>query len=136
MRDEEFKNKLSQVSDWYIPTDIDKVPKNNKRILAKLDQGLSLDTSDGSNTTYPPTIARIKTQGCQCQDCGKWCEQGRKVESRKYLTNMVHWRNRCVTCNRWQHPDTKEFNLTPSSSASYYNHWVQRQIRGQKCDQD
>lgn len=122
MRDEDFKRKLTEVSEWYIPDDITNTPKGKRRIRKELEKfKLSQETNTPTvNDTNPPKIVSIKTQGLVCEDCEKFCEDGRIVHKKKYTTGQTHWRVRCVTCNRWQNPDTKQFNMTASSSMKFY----------------
>ena len=129
MRDDIFKQKLNEVAECYVDKDYNIDYELRKKIKRGTVQSNEMDQIDGAHRTYPLTVKQLKIQGCHCEDCGNWCENGRKTEKKLYKTGKTHWRTRCVTCRRWQHPDSGEFTLTPATSAVYYNQWVQRQIK-------
>lgn len=153
MDEQEFRRKLSEVAEWQIPDVLEKSTKliikekpnydDNLDMDQELDQPCEGDQDDCDdsdehgetsgirryqkrtyeNRSLPPVITRLKIQSCTCEDCGKFCENGRQKEKKYYNENKAipnHWRTHCVTCNRWRHPITGEFTLTPYNISSVY----------------
>lgn len=115
MRDEDFKQKLSEVSEWEIPLTLDsstvgKYVRKNKE---------PTEQQDVINPTYPPKIKKLKTKSVECQDCHKVCEEGRHVEYRiiRNKENKSFIRRHCKTCNLYDDPYTGKFCLTGTESS-------------------
>lgn len=126
MNDKEYKQKLSQVADWHIPTDAEKPyakPKRRKKnedIVELVGEDYHEEIT-GPNPTLAPAITRLKVQGCQCDDCGKWCEEGRKKEKKLYKTGKNHWREHCLTCNKWKDPVTGDYTLSNIQVSQFFS---------------
>lgn len=144
MDDKEFRRKLSEVAEWIIPENVENPSRPKRKRRKKTDEQLvelveeDRDGSEeqesepeptGPNTTIPIHLVRLKLQGCQCEDCGQWCPQGRHTERKRYETGKTHWRTRCVTCNKIQHPVSGEFSLTPQESSMIYTN-LMRETKG------
>lgn len=128
MDDKLFKQKLSEVAEWKIPDTPRETSLNaKKRRGRKSDEEkyqeeheqVFMELFDGVNPTYAPMITKLKTQGCDCTDCGRFCDQGRRVEFKHFDTNGTpHWRGSCKTCGLWEDPYTGEFTLTSGTESS------------------
>lgn len=137
MDDEEFKRRLSEVAEWHIPTDADKPyaktkrKKRNEQLVEMVgedgDEEVIADT--GPNLTIPPIITKLKIQGCWCEDCGKYCENGRQTEKKIYKTGKTHWRERCVTCKMFKHPVSGEYTMTNIEASHFFTN-LNRETQG------
>lgn len=115
MRDEEFKKKLSEVSEWEIPLTLDsstvgKYVRKNKK---------PTEQQDVINPTYPVKLKQLKTKAVVCEDCHKVCDQGRRLEYRfiRNKQNDKFTRRHCLTCGFYDDPYTGKFNLTGTASS-------------------
>lgn len=145
MDDKEFKRKLSEVANWIIPDDLsDLIERPRKTIRKKkpkkvqvqkpvdsdqdiedLEEQEEFVHSDEPNDTYPPKILDLKCQGTVCDDCGRYCENGRKKEKKLYeLNNKRHWREKCITCNKARNPYTGYFDLSTGQSGIVWNGYI------------
>lgn len=113
MRDEEFKQKLTEVSEWEIPLTMESTEQgreNRKRALEK-------EGGDCFNQTYPPKIKKVIHPQSPCEDCGKLLE-GRKKEIQFYKNNGIRGRKeKCVNCGLHKDPYSGEFTLTGTEAA-------------------
>lgn len=127
-----FKQKLSEVAEWQQPKitlDSNQKAKLKKRgrpsaedIQEEQEYQEFLALHNGINPTMAPELVKVKTQGCECTDCGRFCENGRHVESRQYeCNNKKHWRERCVTCGYWKNPYDGKFDLINSKVSVVWN---------------
>ena len=124
MQEKDFKEKLSEVADW--KTAEIKLDSSTKRRLKQVSRK-NLDPEElyeiehelafyeingGVNPSYPPTLLEVKVCDTPCDDCGKICKGGRKMQHKKFFKEGGSiWRQKCVSCGMTQHPQTKEFNL-------------------------
>jgi hypothetical protein len=135
LTDDEFKKKLSEVAEWVIPetpreTSLNQKKKRGRKSaeeeFQEAHEEIFLEIHEGRNPTYPPMITRVKCQPVDCEDCGKHCENGRRMEIKQYDTNRIHWRKRCVTCEKNENPWTGEFDLTPQKAATEWAGWLRK----------
>lgn len=134
MKDQEFKEKLSQVAEWKIPKDNQETSKNAKRkrgrkskeeLYQEEHEEVFLDLFDGVNPTIAPLILKLKYNPTICEDCGKQCPTGCHKETKVYeANNKRHWRKRCVTCNLHENPYTKKYDLESSKASIVWNTWL------------
>lgn len=134
MDNEEFKRKLSEVAEWRIPkTEKEQTisarkkrgRKSNEERYEEEHEQVFLELFEGVNPTYPPMLVKLKCQATTCEDCGKYCANGRQKEKKLYETNKKrHWREKCVTCERFQNPFTGEFDLVSSNAAIKWNEFL------------
>lgn len=128
MKDDEFKQKLSEVAEWKIPDTPRETSLNAKKTRGRKSaeeeyqaahEEAFLEMFNGSNPTYPPMLVKLKIQPVDCGDCGQHCENGRVVESKFYETKDIpHWRKKCVTCGRWENPVTDQFDIENGTESS------------------
>jgi hypothetical protein len=125
MKDEEFKQKLSEVAEWRLPklsnSEI-KIAKQkargkgrptNEELYQDEHEEIFLEIFQGINPTYSPELVKVKIQSCVCEDCGDHCAEGRKKEKKLYETgDKRNWRERCLTCERSKNPFTGKFDMT------------------------
>lgn len=137
MKDEEFKSKLSEVADWqlkdfsaetspsgrtYKKRKVGKINVNEDDLSSTDEEDLDLDANADS---APVELLRVKVQACTCEDCGRYCEGGRKTEAKKHTgNNKNHWRERCLTCNLYFNPFTDKFDLKQNMVASTWVNWL------------
>ena len=134
MTDEEFKQKLSEVAEWKLPKLVEitrgrGLSKNRYRgkprdvddLSDEEEQPFEPDpdlVKEGTNQTYPPVISKLKIQPVKCEDCGKFCEKGRRKEIQLYFKHRKTFsREKCMTCKKHKDPVTNEFILSPSKSS-------------------
>lgn len=136
MNDEEFKLKLSLVAEWRIPDTV----TGTKDGIAKKKRGRKSEEEKfqaaheeifneihgGKNPYFPPIIDKVKCIPVTCEDCGKHCENGRHKEKKQYETNHRHWRERCVTCNLFKHPETGEYSVTVTEASNLWSKWLRK----------
>lgn len=132
MDNEEFKQRLSQVSEWIIPEievkkAVRKQIKAAKKNIQKEDDNdqeeLFLDMFQGVNPTTPLAVIKLKIQPVDCEDCGKHCENGRRVEIKRYHTVESHWRKSCVTCKMGQDPFTGNWDVPIAKLSTIWADW-------------
>lgn len=137
MEDQEFKRRLSEVADWHIPTDADKPyakpkrKKRNEQLMEMVGEDCNEEVApDGVNDTIAPVITRVKRAACVCDDCGKFCDNGREKEAKLHTKgNKKVWRQKCLTCKMFQNPFTGEFNLTGAAASIKFNDFM-RETKG------
>jgi hypothetical protein len=137
MKDEEFKQRLSEVAEWEIPklslTTIkqakqkargrrsaeDKYQEEHEQVFAEI--------FDGINPTAPVQLLKVKAAACDCEDCGAHCPNGRHKEKKLYQTGVKqkkNWRERCVTCGLHQNPFTGKFELTINEASRVWTDYL------------
>jgi hypothetical protein len=132
MKEQEYKDKLAQVAEVTLPEVAGsghiKRPKrgrkSNEEVYQEEHEQVFLDLFDGKNPTLQPQLVNVKIQGCMCEDCGRFCEQGRRTEKKLFQTNHPHWRERCLTCGMNQNPNTGQFDLPNKSAAAVWAGWL------------
>lgn len=134
MRDDEFKKKLSEVADWAYPIQVTaadlNIPRKQGRpsaedIIERENQRKFFEENNGVNPTCPLEIKSVKIAAITCEDCGKHCEEGRKVDKKIYgIGRRPHWRERCLNCNKYKNPFTQKFELTVSSVHGKWNSYL------------
>jgi len=137
MDDQEFKRRLSEVADWHIRTDADKPyskpkrKKSDEQLVEMVGEDNSEEIStDGVNDTIAPAITRVKRAACVCDDCGQHCPNGREKEAKLHTKGKKRvWRQKCLTCKKFQNPFTGEFNLTGSAASIKFNDFM-RETKG------
>lgn len=134
MNQEDFLKKLTEVAEWHRPqtgpsgaVSVNKRAKKQiveppklsvEEIEAMTDQEL-LDYYDQltawresqPNETIAPEIVKLKPQPSSCEDCGKELCETRRTERKLYESGSRHWREKCINCQCWRHPQTGEFTL-------------------------
>jgi hypothetical protein len=79
------------------------------------------------NPTLPPLVTKIKYKSTQCDQCGMICEGSVHRQKRIYeCADVKHWRERCMTCDRFQNPYTGKFDLPIMEAATVWNGYVRR----------
>jgi hypothetical protein len=129
MKDQEFKQRLSEVADWKIPdTPKDLGMLTRKRKGSKkhepdepdepdeLDEDLDSEDQDQPlacvNQTHAPILLKVHVQAVDCNDCGQHCPNGRQTEAKLFKKNgQAAWKQHCITCGKFENPYTGEFNL-------------------------
>lgn len=138
MDNEEFKRKLSEVADWHIPklspTELKTARRRGRPSKEDLYQEEHEQTYaelfDGINPTHSIELKRLRIQPVDCPDCGRFCENGRKLERKVYTTGAKHWRERCVNCNKFKNPVSDKYELD-SVSASHFFTALHRETLGE-----
>ena len=134
MKDNEFKEKLSQVADWELVKI--KLDSDTKRRLSytsrknieqeelyELEQELAFyEQNNGTNPSIPPEVTKLHCKDEACNDCGKICHGGRKMEHKKYFKqDKSIWRHKCLNCNLTIHPETQQFSLSTHRANTVWN---------------
>lgn len=118
MRDEEFKQRLSEVCEWEIPVTMESTEQgreNRRKHLDKLGQ-------DVFNATFPPKIREIKHLDQVCDDCGQTVK-GRHKELRIWFyQNKRYLKEHCKTCDLHKDPYTGKFTIKNGTQAG--QSWV------------
>lgn len=117
MKDEIFKQKLTEVCEWEIPITLEATEQgreNRRRRLEKAGQNCF-------NPTFPPKIKKLKHQEQACEDCGK-IVQGRTknitIYKNKSITGL---KERCMVCDLHKDPYTGQFTLTGTEASIKWN---------------
>jgi hypothetical protein len=142
MDKELFKQKLSEVADWRIQESTVSATVNAKRKIRKMSEEelyqyerekMFLEEFGGVNPTMPVMITKLKCQPVECTDCGRQCEQGRKVDIKMYKCNGVkHWREHCLVCDLTKNPYTDKFDLSTAEASIKWNYY----FRDQRVNKD
>lgn len=145
MDPELFKQRLTEVAEWQTPklsiTDIKDAQQRRRPRGRPTDEQLFQEQNlrefiehfGDSNPTMPPELLKLKTQAETCAACGRHCESGRHLEKKIYEANRTrHWREKCVTCNRFQNPYTGEFDLDPSIASTKWNSYLRETKNARK----
>ena len=139
MDKELFKQKLSEVAEWKIPkpTAANKASGIKRKYSRPKKQELEeesmssednednedndLGISEDQNVTLPVQLLEAKIQSCQCSDCGKFCEHGRKKESQFYFkAGKKFIREKCATCKLHKDPNTGKFSLSAQQAPTVW----------------
>ena len=110
-----FEQKLTEVADWHIPRviDVDHPRRRRDQIITE---------QDLVNLTLAPEITSLKDLKTPCDSCGKINPNGQKIERKQYMTsNIKYWRSRCVTCGKYENPNTGKFDLTGTEATYQWN---------------
>lgn len=142
MDNEDFLKRLSEVADWHRPklgpsgcNSIAKgrsVPEHPGEIteqeLAEMSDEEAQEYYDKlmawresqPNDSVPPEIKRLKFEPRPCDDCSQMLEQHRRTERKLYISGQRHWRERCLNCNKFRHPDTGKFTVNGLGSHQFF----------------
>ena len=134
MKEQVYKDKLAQVAEFVVPKiggtgnikPIRKSRKTKEEQYQEAHEQEFIDLFDGKNPTVHPVLTKILVQGCMCEDCGRFCEQGRKTEKKVYPNNRPHWRERCITCNMNKNPYTGQYDLTNHEASAVWSNWLRK----------
>lgn len=139
MDDKEFRRRLSEVAEWKIPdtpreTSLNQKKKrgrkSNEDEYMELREEMFYEEFGGVNPTYPPMLTRVKRQASCCEDCGVTCPNGRETEAKYHQKNgKAVWRQKCLTCNRFQNPFNGKFELTGTAASIKFNDFM-RETKG------
>lgn len=131
MDNEEYKQKLTEVADWEIPDAkfdgtsrrrLSRGRPTNEELIERSNEQEFLEKYGGKNPTMALEIKKVHVAAVTCEDCGKHCPNGRRVEAKQHESNnVIHWRKRCVTCNMTQNPWTKNYDLKPGQAGIAWN---------------
>jgi hypothetical protein len=143
MNNDEFLKRLSEVAEWYRPhTGPNGAASVNKRAklcriehpgtvteaeLAAMDEEEITEYYERllawreaqPNASVPPEIKKLKIQAVDCEDCGRHCAEGRRVQSKICNSGQPHWRTSCVTCELYRDPATGKFTLNSRDVQNY-----------------
>lgn len=152
MDDKEFLKRLSEVSEWHRPqismggiqapskikpekvvahpgpiteeeleemSDLE-VKQYYKQLMAWQDQQ--------PNMGIAPEIKTVKIQPVDCEDCGRHCPEGRRVERKLHETGQRHWRYRCRECGLYRDPMTGQYTLTPQVAHQYLGQYYRPKL--------
>lgn len=134
MDDEEFRRRLSEVAEWKLPdtpreTSLNAKKKRGRKSAEEKYQDeheeVFMELFEGTNPTYPPLLTKVKRCGCNCEDCGEYCPNGRESEAKLQEKNgKKAWRRKCLTCNKYQNPFTGKFELTGQAASIKWNDFM------------
>ena len=134
MDDAEFRKRLSEVAEWTIPDTPRETSLNAKKTRGRksredayceLHEEIFLEEFGGINPTYAPMLVRIKRAAVNCEHCGEYCPNGLDTQSKMHdANNIIHWRQKCLTCNRSKNPYTGKFDLPPGESSVVWNDFL------------
>jgi hypothetical protein len=139
MNDEEFKQRLSEVAEWKLPdtpreTSLNQKKKrgrkSNEERYEEEHEQVFLELFDGVNPTYAPMLLKVKRCATNCDDCGEHCPNGRNKEAKLQEKNgKTVWRQKCLTCNKFQNPFNGKFELTGQAASVKWNDFM-RETKG------
>ena len=140
MKEEDFKQRLSEVAEWRLQ-DFSDVPnpdtyryskiREEKRLAREqieldddeeVEQDLNLTTQE---RRLAIELVKIKVQACVCEDCGKICENGCQKQAKVHYGNgKPHWRKRCLTCGMYHNPFTGKYDLKQGLVSATWVNWL------------
>lgn len=144
MDEKEFLKRLSEVAEWHRPqtgpNGSPSISKGKEKKMpphpgpiteAELDEMSEHEVKvyydkliawreSQPNESVPPEILRIKVQSKNCEDCGRLCPEGRRVECKQHSTGRTHWREYCTTCELYKDPATGKFTLPKLGSHQHF----------------
>lgn len=133
MRDEDFKNKLTEVAEWFIPLDIDQpftTKKQGYRGRPKASDTSTALPVVGTNPTFGPVISKFKHCEKSCEDCGKVIDTQHVIEAKMYFTGYArHWRRRCVNCGLYMDPRTGQYTLKGTETSHAFNSYLRNKSK-------
>jgi hypothetical protein len=139
MDDEEFKRRLSEVAEWTIPETPRETSLNAKKKRGRKSaeekyqdehQEVFMELFEGVNPTYAPLLTRVKRCAVTCDDCGEHCANGRTKEAKLQEKNgKAVWRQKCLTCKKYQNPFNGKFELTGPAASIKFNDFM-RETKG------
>ena len=134
MDETQYRAKLSEVADWRTldPNEVNKtsgIPRKYSRKKPKPQVDEEVDEQEEQEDAVqvndqhlPVVLNNLKVKGCHCEDCGKYCESGRKKEIQFYWRNgKTFLREKCNTCRKQKNPYTGEFDLGPIQAAAVWH---------------
>jgi len=133
MDHEEFKRKLTEVADWCIPKTEKETTVTAKRRgrrskeqeYQELREQIFNEEFQGVNQTIPLMVTDVKRAAVTCEDCGDYCPNGRETEARLHVKNHKRaWRQKCLTCKRWQNPFNGKFELQGAAASVKFNDFM------------
>lgn len=139
MDDKEFRKRLSEVADWIIPKNNQETTitgkkkrgrKSNDEKYMELREQIFQEEFDGVNNTIAPVVTRVKRCPVTCEDCGAYCPNGREKEAKLHEKNDKKvWRQKCVTCGKFENPFNGKYELTGSAASIKFNDFM-RETKG------
>jgi hypothetical protein len=139
MTKDELKQKLLEVAEFKMPKlnaseiKISKQRARGKGRPSHEDQyeqeheQVFLDMFQGINPTHAPELVKVLIKPVDCEDCGRHCENGRKMEIKFYHAqprHIAHRRTRCLVCNKYKDPYTGEFTLPQGPASQVFLNWA------------
>lgn len=139
MDDELFRQKLTEVAEWKIPdtpreTSLNQKKKRGRKSAEEKYQDeheeIFMELFEGTNPTYPPMLTKVRRCAINCDDCGAHCPSGREKEAKLHEKNgKAVWRQKCLTCNKYQNPFNGKFELTGTAASVKFNDFM-RETKG------
>jgi hypothetical protein len=131
MDDAEFKRKLSEVAVWRIDKVSNTAVKEGirrargkfKPVVEGEEPELAVTLVDGVNPTMTLTLVGLLPCATDCEDCGKHCPNGRQTTAKLYPSRTLglHWRKRCVTCQKYLNKDTGLYTVADNNASNHYS---------------
>ena len=131
MDDKEFRKRLNEVAEWRFEKVSDTQIKKsrqlakgkNKPIVEGEEPEMAVQLIDGVNPTTVPILVKLKPCSTNCEDCGKHCPNGRQLTAKLYPSRALglHWRKRCVTCQRYLNKDTGKYTVPDNNASNHYS---------------
>jgi hypothetical protein len=131
MDDNEFKRILSEVAEWRFEKVSDtQIKQSRKMARGKFkptvegeEPEMAVQLIDGVNPTTVPILVKLKPCATICEDCGVHCPNGREVTAKLYPSRTLglHWRKRCVTCQRYLNKDTGKYTVPDNNASNHYS---------------
>ena len=131
MKDELFKQKLSEVAEWHIPKV--ELGSNERRKLKGKDEQFYqrhqeefLKIVNGVVPGTQPVVTKLKLHNTDCEDCGKCCPNGRSVLHKISVGAGLprHMRNKCESCGLWQDPRTGKYTVKTNNISNVWIAWA------------
>lgn len=91
--------------------------------------GETIEIERAFNPTLGVRMVRLKPRLEACElNCGAVVDR-QVLEMRHYQTPEVHWRTRCATCGRYQHPDGGVINGIGTTISNTFNAYFKKRAR-------
>jgi len=152
MNKKEFLQRLSEVSEWHRPhlgpngcysvakgktiklpehpgtvTEQELEEMSEHEVKCYYDRLLAWREAQ-PNESVPPEITQVKVQAVDCEDCGRYCEYGRRTQRKLHDSGSRHWREFCVECEQFKDPATGKFTVPKLGSHQYFNDYYKPKL--------
>lgn len=134
MKDELFKQKLSEVAEWHMPKiTLDGVER--RKLKGKDDQFYEQHREEflkRVNYVLPgtqPVITKLLDQNKTCEDCGLQPKKPREVliKVSEGCGLDKHLRRKCKSCDLWQDPRTGQYTVKTNNISNVWISWATEQ---------
>ncbi len=152
MNNDKFLKRLSEVAEWHRPhlgpngcysvakgktvktvehpgaiTELELEAMTDWEVQQYYDQLMAWQESQ-PNESVPPEIVKVKVQAVDCEDCGRYCEHGRRTQRKLHENIQRHWREFCTECEQFKNPETGRFDIPKLGSHQFFRNYLKPKL--------